>query len=347
MPSCPNGHQQELGLKCTTCGSPISYREALKGLLTLPKVEPDFGETASLCVGFPSTRDSGYSLALASGDSPKRTKDEFVVEKIQGGTWRDFYARNSADLGRWLKVVAFGQSQFRSLLVDTTDPLSVLAVASLPPLDRTMVIAITGDEGSTSMEQNTSYVALSLAMKRGLRVLALPQSLIRQTLSVGGNGGGPALTDVLSITVKGLLSQRDGLMDLLESDLNVGVRFHLLSPITSGSKQIYGTISNAFLASSYQLPPGAELEDVKTFHALVSCGADLREEFEEGLSQFRSRRLKSILNAECRFQDRADTSSFDLFAIYGTSESSALRPSLEGYTAVAKRAPLLKVESAI
>jgi hypothetical protein len=346
VPSCANGHEQDLGLNCRECGSAISYREATKQLLTLPTVKPDFGRTASLHVGVPrADGNQGYSLVLSSGEAPKRTADGFELEKIQGGTWHDYYSKYAEDFSRWLKVVAFGASDFKFLFADATNPLSVLAVSALPQLSQTALVAITADEDSTPMEQNTTFVAVSVALKRGIHVVVVPHSLARPGLSATEGGQLYAERSAFSQTVGCLLAQQDGLMDLLERDSRIGVGFHLLSPILAGSTRIYGKVSNAFLAQTYQLPRGAKPEESKTFHALISCEKDLQSEFEKGFSQFRSRRMKGALSAECKLRERAGPHSFDLLAIYGLSEISVLQDSLRGYNAVAKRAPVLKVGS--
>ena len=348
MPSCEKGHEQGLWLKCQVCGSTVCFMDATEQFASLPKVEPDYGKASILYVGVPPARDvKGYRLVVSSGDAPKRTKDEYVLTNMKGGTWHDYYSRNGADLSRWLKVVAFGKSQLKLLFVDTTSPLAVLAIASLPPEGQTAVVATFADPESTPMEKNTSYVAISAAVKHGLPVLAVPQSLVRQSTIVEGNGSALVQEDAVSLAVGGLLRQMDGLMDFLERDRHIGVLFHLLSPVLSGSLQIYGTASNVFSAQSYLLPREAKPEDASTFYSLVSCSRDLGGEFERGFSKFRNRRMKATLAAEFKFEEEGTSpQSFDLFAIYGFSEPNILQGQLqEGYSTVSKRAPVLDAGS--
>ena len=345
MPRCANGHMQRLGLKCKICGQPLSYKEVASQLLDLPSVQPDFGRTASLYVGMsPGPREEGYSIRVTVGDSPKQTKNEFVLAKTQGGTWHDFYSNSGAELSRWLNIVAFGESTLKFLFADASDPLSVLAVSALPQLSHTAMVAMTADEESTPVEQNASYVAVSAALRRGFQVLAFPRYLAKQILAAE-DGGEPSNVASFSQVVGGLLRLRVELMDLLEKDRHIGVGTHLLLPILSGSLQVYGKPANVFVVQSYQFPKGVALGEVKTFHTLVSCEKDLRAEFEEGFSQFRNRAVKGALNAECRVSERPDQGSFDLFTIVGLDGSSVLGESEDGYKAVAKRAPALRVES--
>jgi hypothetical protein len=346
LPRCANGHFQALGLKCKACGLPLSYREATNQLLDLPSVQPDFGRTAALYVGVPPTvGDGGFSIRISSGNDPVQTKNEFVLGKIQGGTWHDFYTESTGDLIRWLGIVAYGESTFKFLFADAADPLSVLAVSALPQLRQTAMVAMTADQESTPVEQNASYVAIAAALKRGFHVLALPRSLARQSLAVEESGEPSSPVGSFSRVVSALLGLQDELMDLLEKDRHIGVGFHLLLPVVSGSMQVYGKASNVFAVQSYQLPQGVRSEDVKTFHALVSCEKEQGGEFEEGFTQFRNKAVRSALSAECRVQPRADTGSFDVFTICGLDETSVLKESEDGYNAVAKRAPALKVES--
>jgi len=346
LPRCANGHLQSLGFKCKVCGQPLSYREATSALLDLPSVQPNFGKTASFYVGMPpAPSEGGYSIVASAGDAPKETKGEFVVPKVQGGTWHDFYSKSTDELSRWLGIVAFGESTYKFLFADAADPLSVLAVSALPQSGQTAMVAMTADAESTPIEQNASYVAVSAALRRGFQVLAVPRYLAKQILVEDEAGESSSLSGSFARVVDGLLGLRDELMDLLERDRHIGVGFHLLLPVLSGSLQVYGKGANVFAVQGYQLPKSVELGEVKTVHTLVACEKDLRTEFEEGFSQFRNKAVKAALSAECRVKERPDHGSFDLFTLVGLDETSILRESEDGYKAVAKRAPALKVES--
>jgi hypothetical protein len=346
LPRCANGHLQSLGLKCRTCGLPLSYREATNELLDLPAVHPDFGRTAGLFVGVPPPPgDQDYSLKITAGKGPVQTKDEFVPEKIQGGTWHDFYVRDTGELTRWLGIVAFGESSFKFLFEDAADPLSVLATSALPQLKQTTVAAMTADRESTPVEQNASYVALTAAIRRGYHVVVLPRSLAKQILAPEDEGEATNPAGSFSRVVAGLLTMQEELMDVLEKDRHIGVGFHVLLPILSGSLQVFGKAANVFAVQGYQLPKGVKLDDVKTFHSLVSCDKDMVKDFEGGFTQFRNKAVKGALSAECRVQEHPDKGSFDVYTVCGLDESSVLRECEEGYKAVAKRASSLKVES--
>jgi len=346
LPSCGNGHTQALGLRCKTCGLPLSYVESTKQLLDIPSVQPNFGRTSSLYVGLaPAFEDAGYTLRVSAGNEARETKGEFVLKKIQGGTWHDFYTESTTDLTRWLGIVAFAESTFKFAFADASDPLSVLAVSSLPQVRGTAFVAMTADRESTPVEQNASYVAVNAALRRGFHVLAVPRALARQTMAPEEMGEVAGGAGSFSRIVGGLLELQDELMDVIEKDRHIGVGFHLLLPVLSGTLQIFGKVSNAFAVQSYQLPGGVGLDDIKTFHALVSCEKEAAQEFQEGFVQFRNKSVKGALSAECRIRERPAKGLFDMFTLCGLEESSVLKESEEGYKAVVKRASALTVES--
>jgi len=161
MARCPNGHQQRLGLKCATCGGELSYKDSLTELFTLPKVVPDYGKVAILTVGYPRLSPSADFVGeLSAGQKDVKTATAFQVASIRGGSWLDLKKKYQQDLARWMTVVGIGKSTDRFLVVDTANPLSVLALSAIPKLEHTAVIAVVADQDSTPVEQNTSYVAI-------------------------------------------------------------------------------------------------------------------------------------------------------------------------------------------
>lgn len=344
MPRCTNGHEQMFGLKCTVCGVRMSYKEACADLVSLPKVRPDFGKVSVLFVGlqkFPVTAD--YSGVILAEDSKGQTIDSFTVEKTRGGTWFDLFTKSSGDLRRWLRLVAFEESQCQFVVVDTTNPLSVMAVASLPPSRRTMIFAVAADGDSTPVEKNTSYVALSVALKRNFGLIAFSQGYIRNMLILPQGRSFVSQTEAFSRIVNSMIERFDDTMEFMGRDLNFGVKMHLASAIVSGSKRVYGSPGNAFAAQDYQLD--LNLQDVRTVYSLVSCENHAGNDFENGFSQFRNKRFKGVLSADCRVREKAGSELFDLLTIYGVAEAGLLRSLEGGYREVVERVPHLKESS--
>ncbi len=346
MPKCPNGHEQRLGLKCQTCGQPLSYRDSIGRLGALPKVEPNYGKVTVLTVGCPGlSLKADYVGEITTGQEDRRTWRAFQAASIRGGSWLDFQKKYLEQLRRWMKLVGVDKSTDRVVVVDTTKPISVLALSALSNLERTVVIAVAADPQSTPVEQNNSYVALSLALKKGLPVIALSQSFEREMMYFTEARGFATSEDAVSRLLEPLLEAADDLMDLLEGDLRLGIKMHSLSAIVAGSKSVYGNATNAFMAQSYNVSIGAKQEDCQTVHSLVFSPKEAESEFEKSFGVFRNRKFKGALNAELRFHE---TSSplYDILTICGLKDGSSLQSIAAGYEAITKSMPELSVEGA-
>jgi hypothetical protein len=151
--------------------------------------------------------------------------------------------------------------------------------------------------------------------------------------------------DALSRLLEPLIAAADDLMDLLEKDIRLGVRMHSLSTIVAGSKSVYGTATNAFVAQSYNASTGTGEEDCQTVHALVFSTRENEAEFSKGFGVFRNRKFKGALSAEVRFHETT-SQLYDLLTICGLKDDSFLRPIAPGYEAIAKSVPELSVEGA-
>jgi hypothetical protein len=334
MASCPNGHSQRLGLKCLACGAPLSYRGAVDELKALPRVSPDYGKVSILTVGYPglSTR-ADYVGAISVGPADLKSSTEFQVAGIRGGTWLDYQKAYLKDLLRWMNLVGIGKATDRLLVVDTTDPLSVLALSALPKLDRTAVVAVAADQDSTPVEQNTSYVALSLALKRGLPIIALSETFDREMLYFTDESGLATGADAMSRMLDPLLVAADDLMDLLERDLKLGIKMHCMSAIVAGSKEVYGIATNAFMAQSYNFSLDAKPDVYQTVHSMVFARKETKGEFEKSFGVFRNRKFKGALSAELRFRETASP-LYDMITFYGMNGDASLQGISGGYQAI-------------
>jgi len=344
MPLCPNGHNQRLGLKCQVCGSPLSYREALSDLKVLPKVKPDFGKTSILTVGYPRlSLSTDYVGEVLSGQIDVRTPTTFQAASIRGGSWLDFYNKYLGELQRWLKIVGFDKASDRIMVVNTKDPVSVLALAALPKLEHTAVLALTADQDSTPIEQNTSYVALSLALKRGLPVVAFSESFEKEMIYFTEDRGFATGPFAMSRLLEPLVGAADDLMDLLERDLKLGVKLHCISAIVAGSKAVYGNAANAFTAQSYNMSVGTKPDEYRTVHCLAFSNGENQGEFEKSFGAYRSRKFKGALNAEFRFR-QVSSPLYDVMTIYGLKSEGLLEGLADGYNAIVGSVPELNVD---
>jgi len=343
MNRCPNGHEQRLGLKCETCGADMSYRQSVSELLELPKVSPVYGRLSILSVGYPKLSlkaDYIGEIAIAQADS--QTSAAFQVASIRGGSWLDFNKKYLDKLRRWVALVGVARSTDMIVVVDTMKPLSVLALSALPTPEHTAVIAVVADKNSTPVEQNTSYVALSLALKKGLPVIALSQTFEREMLYFTEDRGLVTGGDALSRLLEPILSARDDLMDILERDLKLGIKLHSISALVAGSRAVYGTATNAFLAQSYGISIAGDKTDNQTVHSLVFSKNSDSTEFEKGFGVFRNRGFKSALSAEFRFRETS-SQLYDILTIYGMGDQSVFQAIKNGYDAIVKSVPELKV----
>jgi hypothetical protein len=345
MPRCSNGHEQRLGLKCAVCGLDISYRDSVHEMRNLPRVAPDYGKVAVVTAGLPKlSLKADYVSGISAGQEDLQSSTSFQVASIRGGSWLDYNKEHLDDLRRWMKLVGIEKCADRFVVVDATDPLSVLTLTALPKLDHSAVIAVMADQGSTPVEQNTSYVALSLALKKGFPVIALNETFEGQMLYFTDKGfatGGDALSRLL----EPLLGAADDLMDLLERDVKLGVRMHCLSALMAGSKTVYGSATNAFLAQSYDLSMGAKPDEYQTVHSLVFSTRDSRGEFEKSFGVFRNRRFKGALSAEFRFME-TQSPLYDVVTLYGMSSEASLVDVAAGYQAIVQNMPQLSAEGA-
>ena len=344
MPKCANGHEQRLGLKCRTCGSDLSYRSSVVELRSLPKVEPDYGKVSVLTVECPRLQvKADYVGAIVSGQAELKTATTYQAATIRGGSWLDLQKKYAQDLKRWMALVGIDKSTDKFVVVDATKPISVLALSALPKMEHTAVIAVMADQDSTPVEQNTSYVALSLALKRGLPVIALTESFLREMLFFTEDRGFATGIDGMSRLLAPLLAAADDLMDLLERDLKLGIKMHCVSAIVAGSKSVYGVATNALVAQSYNVSIETKPEEYQTVHSLVFSTRETESEFEKSFAAFRNKKFKGALNAELRFHE-TKSPLYDLLTICGLKGDASLQVIAGGYGAIVKNVPELSVE---
>ncbi len=323
---------------------PLLSRDSLEELRSLPKVEPDYGKVSILAVGYPRlSLRADFVGEVSAGQADLKTSTAFQVASIRGGSWLDFQKKYLHELRRWMALVGIGKSTDRFLVVDTTNPLSILALSALPKFEHTAVIAVAADQDSTPVEQNTSYVALSLALKKGLPIIALSETFEREMLYFTEDRGFATNADALSRMLEPLLGEAEDLMDLLERDTRLGIKMHCLSAIVAGSKSVYGIATNAYMAQSYNISMGAKPDEYRTVHSLVFSQRESKGEFEKSFGVFRNRKFKGALNAEFRFHE-TESPLYDLVTIYGMKGDASLQSIRGGYEAIVGSVPELNAE---
>ena len=346
MPKCINGHESALTLRCEVCGGAVLYKDACAELIEIPTVEVSFEQVSMLYVGFPTLPSpSVYIAQLLIGDMEAAGVESFVVERLEGGTWLDFQARYLKKFERWLKLVEFRKSRYRLIVVDTTNPLSVLALRSLPAEDDIVVFAIIAETDSTPLEQHTSYVALTAAFQRGLPLILLTRSFRREVaFFVEHEGfvvGDRALGEIISFL---LASMRD-LMDFIQRDSRLGVKVHVFSALMAASVRVYRTVHDAFLVQRHQISLDPESEEIETAYLMAAAGKDLDSSIVQGFKQYCGRNLVNLVSTEHRFYEKdSKYGLYNIVMLYGLKSIPIYTKLRKAYEIVASRAQDLKVE---
>jgi len=346
MPRCPNGHEQKVGLRCAACGQEMTYREAVNQLRALPVVQPDWGKVSVLSVGYRKlSLPVDYSGEIMIGSTNAKTSSSFQVVSIRGGSWLDFLKQYVKDLRRWMELIGIEKSSNSFIVVDTTNPLCVLTISAIPQLEHTAVIAIVADDDSTPVEQNTSYVALSLCLKKGIPVIALSETYEREMLFFTEERGFATRGDAIARLLETLIAASDDVMDILERDQRLGVKIHCLSAIVAASRSVYGTANNAYSAQSYSISMGTQPTDYQTVYSLVFSDKENVAEFQKSFGSYRNKKFKGALSAEFRYKETTSP-MYDMVTLYGMKGETPLDGLREGYSAIVRSVPELNAEGA-
>jgi hypothetical protein len=345
MPRC-NGHQSGLGWKCTVCSKPLSYRDSCRELLEVRAPDLKYPRVAALFVGLPPRPSERFkTLTLASGEE-SLSKDAFVAARSTGtGSWVDFHSRYKSELGGWLTAVGFTAATYRMLIVDTTDPLSVLAISALQPRG-TIVFAVIADLQSTPLQQNTSYVALKLATKMGLPVIVCSKAYAHEAAYFAEGEGFQVGEKALGKVVDLISSATEDITQFLVDDLRLGVGLHCFSAILSASDAVYKALDDALSvqmhASSLEIYP----DEVQTLFLAAFTGNASEQDVERSFTNYRSRNVKGAITAGHRVYARTgDRRLYDLLTGFGIRESEVLPLLADGYQKVVERSQDLKLEA--
>jgi hypothetical protein len=348
MPKCTNGHESQLALKCTKCGAAVAFRDSLSDLLVVREPELKFEEVGAVFIGVPPFASPGvYASEILLGRG-KPTSRKFMAEKIEGGTWLDYNARYGEAFKAWLRMLEFGQSRYRVLITDTTNPLSVLAVNNLTPAANTVVFATVPGAKATPIAQNTSYAALQVARRRGMRLVLVSDVFVEQlTTFVEGKGlatGRKAFEQVVSF----LLSFVSDVSDLIQKDAKLGVGAHYFSVLLSASDRVFRSPDDALAVQLPRTSLGAEREKAMTMHLLASATADVQREIEPAFNRLSAKEGQSLMDAESRFREKQTSHGlYDLFLLYGVKDPTIMEQLRAGYQTIASTAPDMSLEGGL
>lgn len=348
MPKCANGHDAGLGAKCQKCGAEVDFRGSLPELLTLPHFDAKFEEVAALFVGAPPFAAPGAYSAEAQIGKGGSTGRAFVAERVEGGTWLDYNAKYSERFRAWLRLVGFGKSRYRLLVVDTTNPLAVLAVNNVPLPDSTIMMATIPGKKATPVAQNSSYATLQLARRRGIHVLLALDSFVAGLAAFSeGKGlstGEKAYEEVLSY----IISFVSDLADATQKDARLGVGAHFFSVLLSGSDRVFRSVEGALEIQLTVTSLEGSQEKVITTHLFASAPSDRQREVEEAFGKIASREDRNLLNAESTVRERpSDHGLYDALLLFGVKEPTVLDELRAGYQTVASTAPELSLEGGL
>ncbi len=356
MIKCINGHDQPdsaLHLKCSSCGGIVLFEDASAQLQKLPKVDPVFEKVSMVFVGLASLpplvqNKDIYVSSILVGDTESEKVEAITLGRTQAKSWFEFYSRYLGKLEHWMKFVGMDRSPYRLMVVDTRRAASVLALASIEPSWRnTIVLAITGDQTSTLIEQNTSYVAITTALKKGFPVIAVSTSYVEELVFYVEKEGLVIRSQALFPIIYRLVSAVDSVMDMLGNDVRLGIKEHCLAAILSASEKVYPTVESALVAQEASFSINADKTDVATASLLAFAPADVLNRINKAFANYRRQELKSAVGADHQGYPREDGSTaalYDLLMIYGIKQGLTYQSLKTGYDSIARMAPELSME---
>lgn len=345
MPKCAEGHETQIALKCPKCGASVRFKESLSELLSLPPLDLRFEEAAVLFVGVSRTSDRGVFAAEMVLGTEERTAKKFVAEKLEGGTWLDYNAKYAEAFKSWLRLVEFGGSKYRVVVLDSTNPLAVLAVNSIPLPESTVLLASYPRKSGTPTTQNTSYATLQLARRRGMHlVLAVDSFAEHLAIFVEGKGlftGEKAYCQVVSH----FLSFLPDVVDLVQKDSRLGIGIHFFSVLLSGSNKVFRSMDEALGIQVSQNSLEGSYEGVMSTHLLASALPEAEKDIKLSFGRLCSAPGQSLLNAEFKFRNKPTSHGlYDIFLLFGAKEPTLFEDLRKGYQTIASSAPDLSLE---
>lgn len=345
MPSCPNGHTDVWELNCPECKTDIQYDQMIKELLILPGVEVSFEDLAILFVGCKSINLRGAYVSEITVGSDGTGTSRLTLDKIDGGTWRDYDIKYSETITNWLARACFKYSKYKILVVNTINPLSIPVINS-PLIDEgVIVLAITADKTSTPLYKNTSYVALRKAYSKKLSVVLIEDNYFK-TLSYFDENSGlvvgePAFQNIIA----NIMRDVQGFTHFIEGDKRLGIMTHSMSSLLSASDQVYKDMDTIFEIQAYMKSVEDADSNYQSIHLLGQSPNELHSRIQEAFKNF-SAEFDGLLTSEIIINQKASHYDFyDLYLLYGFEEDPVLKKIESGYKSVAKKNPSMSLEA--
>jgi hypothetical protein len=345
LPRCTKGHETPVSLTCQVCGESIDYEGSLAELSRIPHIKIKWEKVYVLYVGLPPfDTDNAYTLGLSISDVEEETENQLQVGRIDGGTWFDLYDRYRNRFSEWLYRVGFHVSRYRIVIIDTSNPLSVLTVSTISPIENTLLLAITADQSSTLVTQNTSFSALSVARKRALPIVLVSADYVNDLTLFTEDMGLISGTQTIGEIVSFLVSHIGEVMDFAGKDTKLGIQAHCLSAILSASPRVYRTIDDAFLIQLKQPSINVEPAKLQTAYLFAQGSKRLKEEIMQSFDRFYRGSQLSLLDAKAWvFENENMYGLYNLLMFYGLKDIDT--SSLEkGYEVVVSKNPNLRVD---
>ena len=321
------------------------YRGACIGLAKVPEVRPTFEKRISLCIGFPAPESpDSHTLDVSTGAEGARTDRTFTPKVSESGTWLSYYSDYLDDLRKWVMMMGFSYVSERLVFVDTTNPLSVLAMMALPQVENTLVFGIVADAASTPVDQNTSYCSLQAIQRLRLPTILATKSFTGDLVAFFEDEGLLVKEDALRALCSFILSSTAPIVRVMNKDEQLGVRTHGLSATVSGSRTVFRSTRDAIEMQLKHRSVATTDNEVQTIYLIAEGRTDALREIGDAF-EMQTKKFTGLMNAE-RFVSEAD-SKYELYTavtIYGVKAEKILEAIEKGYEKIAGRSGKLKVE---
>ncbi len=321
------------------------FKDACAELAVVPKPEIKLEESAVLFAGMSPVRVPGvFTTEVLCDVSESRRVDLLALKKIGGGTWFDYCREYQATLDSWLRGVGFYRAQSRAVVVDSTNPLSVLVLLSLRTPERTVAFTIVADKDSTAVEQNTSYTFLELARRKGIPLVLASVSQVKELEFLVESEGLLVGFKAFERLVAYFVGALPVLSDFMRSDLRLGVTVHTFSAVMAASGLVFTSPSEIFRLQIEQLSGEARPDELVTAYLLASGSNSMREELVMAFDRF-TRGLVNLITKDNALETRADeVDLYDVIILFGLKDARIQLSLARGYERIAKETKNLRVE---
>lgn len=328
------------------------YGEAcVQQLQSLPKVKPAFENVSVIFAGlkrssFAVEEKDVYVSSIQAGDDESENTESFIMRRSEATSWFEFYTKYLDRLCGWMKSVGLGRSPYRLLVVDTRRPISVLTVAAAEQFGKnTIILAITADQSSTLIEQNTSYVAICTALNHGFPLIAVSTSYVDDLIFYTESDGLLIHSQALTPITHLLATSIDSVTDMMGNDVRLGIKEHCLSAILSASGKVYPSVDDVLYAQESSLSTNSKKADVATAYLLAFAPVDILNRIDKAFAIYRRQELKDVIGTDHQGYVRdSSLALYDLMMVYGIKEGSTYAPLKSGYDAVANKVFELSIE---